>query len=143
MRYLVIILFLLIFFPTNVLCQNKEKNVQFQADDSILSNIDADKYKSFLIDMRKSDIKREFADYKEDRDTRYRKLRESIAFEEREARIANQRAWEGRYSEAWDSRMSYINRGYSAQSDRESIRAFKAADQLRPPAKSSMDVYRR
>ncbi len=139
MRYFVIILFILVFFPANVLCQNKE----FQSDNSFLSNIDADKYKSFLIEMRKSDIKREFADYKEDRDTRYRKLRESIAFEEREARIANQRAWEGRYSEAWDSRMSYINRGFSAQSDTESGRAFKAADMLRPPSRTRSDTYRR
>jgi hypothetical protein len=143
MRYFILISFILIFLPFDAICQNKENFVQYQAGVRVLSDIDADKYKSFLSEMRKSDIKREFADYKEDRDTRLRKLRESIAFEEREANIANQRAWEGRYKETYDARMSYINKGYSSESDRESIRAFKAADQLRPPAKSSMDLYRR
>jgi hypothetical protein len=143
MRYFFVILFFLIIFPTNALCQKKVNFVQPRVDERVLSDVEAEKYKSLLSDMRKSDTKREFADYKEDRDTRYRKLRESIAFEERESNIANQRAWEGRYKETYDARMSYINKGYSAQSDRESIRAFRAADQLRPPARSNIDVYRR
>ncbi|MCX5811017.1 MAG: hypothetical protein NT178_00500 [Proteobacteria bacterium] len=143
MRYFIFILFFLIIFPANALCQKKVAIVQHQVDEKFLSEVEADKYKSFLSEMRTSDRKREFADYKEDRDTKYRKLSESIAFEEREASIANQRAWEGRYKETYDTRMSYINKGYSAQTDRESVRAFRAADQLRPPAKSSMDVYKR
>lgn len=125
----------------NALCQIKVNVVKSQVDQKVLSDTEAEKYKSILSKIRKSDKKKEFVDYKEDRNTKFRKLGESIVFEEREANIARDRAREGRYDAAWDARMSYIDKGYSAPTDRESNRAFRAADQLKPPIRSKIDVY--
>jgi len=131
MKYVLIIFFVSICLPLNALCQNE------------LNDIDSKDYKSFLSDVRKSDTKRFYKDYSEDRSTRYRKLRERLNAEEREAYIAGTRAWEDRAKDSWDTRMSYIEKGYSASTDRESGRAFEAADQLRPTTRSRIDVYRR
>ncbi|MBA4416381.1 MAG: hypothetical protein C0392_00495 [Syntrophus sp. (in: bacteria)] len=143
MGYLVFILLFLIIFPMNGLCQIKVNIIKPQVEQGALSDTEADKYRSFLREMRTSDAKRVFVDYNEDRDTKYRKLRESIAFEEREGRIAGARAWEGRYKDTHDARMSYIEKGYSTSTNSESNRAFKAASQLRPPARSRTDSYNR
>jgi hypothetical protein len=143
MRYLIFLFIAAIIFPINGLCQSSEINDRSYIGRRPLSDVESNEYRSFLKEMRKSDRKREFVDYKEDRDTRYRKLSEDIDFEQREAYIAGKRAWEGRMVEAWEKRMSYIDKGYSASTDRESSRAFKAAGQLRPSSRSSIDVYKR
>ncbi|MCX5810553.1 MAG: hypothetical protein NTX36_14505 [Proteobacteria bacterium] len=122
MRYLVFILFFLIIFPMNALCQIKVNVVKSQVDQKVLSDTEAEKYKSILSKIRKSDKKKEFADYKEDRNTKFRKLGESIVFEEREANIARYRAREGRDIERWDTKTSLIEKSYSG-TDRESERA--------------------
>ncbi|HOE18357.1 MAG TPA: hypothetical protein PLX02_13990 [Syntrophorhabdaceae bacterium] len=143
MRYLIFLFIAVIIFPMNGFCQSGVAGEKMYVAQRTLNDIESNEYRSFLKEMRKTDKKREFVDYKEDRDTRYRKLEEEIDFEQREAYLAGQRAWEGRMVEAWDKRMSYIDKGYSASTDRESSRAFKAARQLRPPSRSSIDVYRR
>ena len=142
MRYLILLFIAVLVFPLSGFCQSSVTSGGTYISQS-LSDVESNEYRSFLKDIRKSDRKREFVDYKEDRDTRYRKLEEDIDFEQREAYLAGKRAWEGRMVEAWDKRMSYIDKGYSASTDRESKRAFKAAGELRPPSRSSVDVYRR
>ncbi len=142
MRYLILLFIAVLVFPLSGFCQSSAASGGTYIGQS-LSDVESNEYRSFLKDIRKSDRKREFVDYKEDRDTRYRKLEEDIDFEQREAYLAGKRAWEGRMVEAWDKRMSYIDKGYSASTDRESKRAFKAAGELRPPSRSSVDVYRR
>jgi len=108
------IIFFSLVFPFNVLIA-----------DEYLNEIDANEYKKFLNDMRKTDKKRVFKDYEEDRETKYRKLRESAFFEAREAAILNQRLWEQRYAERWDNQSRLIERVYSGSSF-ESDRAAKA-----------------
>ncbi len=90
-----------------------------------LNEIDANEYKKFLNEMRKTDKKRVFKDYEEDRETKYRKLSESAYFEASEAAILNQRLWEQRYAERWDRQSSLIEKVYSG-SRFESDRASKA-----------------
>ncbi len=107
------ILFTLV-FPFNALCT-----------DEYLNEIDARNYKKFLNDMRKTDKKRVFDDYKEDRDTKYRKLRESAYFEAMEAEMLNRRLWDQRYAERWDRQTTLIEKVYSGSS-LESDRAAKA-----------------
>lgn len=143
MRYLIFLFIAVIIFLMNGFCQSEAAGEKMYMEQRTLNDVESNEYRSFLKEIRKTDKKREFVDYKEDRDTRYRKLEEDIDFEQREAYIAGKRAWEGRMVEAWDKRMSYIDKGYSASTDRESSRAFKAAGQLRPPSRSSIDVYRR
>lgn len=106
----------------NALCQVKVNAVKSQVDRKVLSDAETEKYKSILSKFRKSDKKKEFVDYKEDRNTKFRKLGESIAFEEREARIANRRLWEGKYEQRWDTKTSLIEKSYSG-TDRESEKA--------------------
>ncbi len=143
MRYLILLFIAAIVFPLSGFCQSSVTSEGSYIGQGPLNDVESNEYRSFLKDIRKSDRKREFVDYKEDRDTRYRKLEEDIDFEQREAYLAGKRAWEGRMVEAWDKRMSYIDKGYSASTDRDSKRAFKAAGELRPPSRSSVDVYRR
>lgn len=64
MRYLVFILVIFIIFPMNVLSQNP---IPATINQVVLSNAESDQYKSFLKEMRKSDRKRCFEDYKEAR----------------------------------------------------------------------------
>jgi hypothetical protein len=111
-----LIVFFSLIFPFNVLSDE---------GDHYLNNIDANEYKNFLNEMRKTDKKRIFVDYKEDRDTRYRKLRESAFFEAREASILNQRLWEDRFAERWDRQSFFTEKVYSG-SNYESDRAAKA-----------------
>ncbi len=143
MRYLILLIIAAFMFPLNGLCQGSATNDRLYIGQGSLSDVESNEYRFFLKEIRKTDRKREFVDYKEDRDTRYRKLEENIDFEQREAYIAGKRAREERIVEAWDKRMSYIDKGYSASTDRESKRAFKAAGQLRPSSRSSVDVYNR
>lgn len=90
-----------------------------------LNDIEANEYKKFLNEVRKTDRKRVFMDYKEDRETKYRKLRESAYFEAREASILNQRLWDQRYADRWDKQSQLIEKVYSG-SDFESDRAARA-----------------
>jgi len=93
--------------------------------ESYLDDLQSNEYKKFLKEMRKTDIKRVFVDYKEDRDTRYRKLRESIIFESQKAALFSNILWEERYAERWDRQQQLIEKVYSGSSF-ESDRASRA-----------------
>ncbi|HON86046.1 MAG TPA: hypothetical protein PK864_08475 [Syntrophorhabdaceae bacterium] len=124
MKILYIIILFLMLLPTNVLCDEKISVVR-NDNELYLNDIKANEYKKFLNNMRKTDKKRVFLDYKEDRDTRYRKLRESAEFEAREAEMLSQRLWEQRYADRWDRQSQLIEKAYSG-SQYESDRAVRA-----------------
>jgi len=117
MIFLYFIFSFVIFLPCNLMAQGT------------LNDLETKQYKSFLIDMRKTDQKKVFIDYRDDRDTKYRKLRDSIAFEEEKALVATrsywgERAieWDRRQADRWDTQSFLINKSYSG-TDTESRRA--------------------
>lgn len=118
------ILMILLILPLSASGEEKISIVRTTSE-QYLSDVEANEYKKFLNEMRKTDTKRVFIDYKEDRETRYRKLRESAYFEAREASILNQRLWDQRISERWDRQSQLIDKVYSG-SAYESDRAAKA-----------------
>lgn len=127
--YIIIMVFLMLPFSV----RSEEKiNILKSSGEQYLSDVEANEYKKFLNEMRKTDPKRVFIDYKEDRDTRYRKLRESAIYEAREASILNQRLWDQRISERWDRQSQLIEKVYSG-SGYESDRAAKALMYGYPP----------
>lgn len=117
MIYLCFIISFVILLPCNLIAQRE------------MSNIEAEQYKSFLSNIRKTDQKKIFIDYREDRNTKYRKLRDSIAFEEEKARMATRSywgermiEWDRRSADRWDTQSYLINKSYSG-TDAESRRA--------------------
>lgn len=124
MKLLFFIILFLMILPNTVMGEEKVGTIK-TGGEGYLNDVEVNNYKMFLNDLRKTDRKRVFIDYKEDRDTRYRKLRESAYFEAREAEILNKRLWDQRYGERWDRQSQLIEKVYSGSAS-ESDRAAKA-----------------
>jgi len=124
MRFLYLFILFLMVLPFPLM--GEEKIIDVKMDDGYyLNDFESKEYKKFLEEMRKTDLKRVFVDYKEDRDTRYRKLRESIIFESQKAALFSNILWEQRHAERWDRQQQLIEKVYSGSSF-ESDRATRA-----------------
>jgi hypothetical protein len=120
-----------------------------------ISGSDAAKYRSFLNEQRgseKSDTGN-FQEYRDDRNTKVRKLSESIQYEEKEARIAKERTRDERAREREDLKIArekkvieLVDKGASAKTDKEADRYYKGAKQLKESSTKSksyvVDSYR-
>jgi hypothetical protein len=117
-----------------------------QGSQGAISGSDAAKYRSFLNDQRgseKSDTGN-FQDYRDDRNTKVRKLSESIQYEEKEAKIAKERSRDERAREREDLKITrekkiieLVDKGASAKTDKEADRYYKGAKQLKESSTKS------
>lgn len=133
MKLFFCVLAFLIFFPFSGFAQDRQGTI---------SQSDADKYKSFLKEQRggeKSDSNN-YQDYRDDRNTKVRKLSESIRYQEKEARIAKEQAKDERLKEKEDTKLSrekkiseLVDKGVSAKTDKEADRYYKGARELKDP----------
>ncbi len=64
MRYLILLFIAVLVFPLSGFCQSSVTSGGTYIGQS-LSDVESNEYRSFLKDIRKSDRKREFVDYKE------------------------------------------------------------------------------
>ena len=137
MIYFCYVLACLIVFPFHVFAQGSQ---------GAMSASDSAKYRSFINDQRgneKSDISN-IQDYGDDRNTKVRKLSESIQYQEKEARIAREQAREERAREKEDLKISrekkineLVDKGVDAKTDKEADRYYKGARQLKEPSTKS------
>lgn len=127
------VLVFLIFMPFSILAQDRQ---------GAISQSDADKYRSFLNEQRvgeKNDAGN-YQDYRDDRNTKVRKLSESVKYQEKEARIAKEQARDERAIEREDLKISrdkkineLVDKGTSAKTDKEADRYYKGARELKDP----------
>ena len=127
------VLVFLMFFPFSGFAQDRQ---------GAISQSDADKYRSFLNEQRsgeKSDAGN-YQYYRDDRNTKVRKLSESVKYQEKEARIAKEQARDERAIEREDLKISrdkkineLVDKGASAKTDKEADRYYKGARELKDP----------
>ncbi|MCX5815627.1 MAG: hypothetical protein NTX75_05205 [Proteobacteria bacterium] len=137
MNYFLYALAFLILLPFYAFTQDRQGTI---------SGSDAAKYRSFLNEQRgseKSDTGN-IQGYGDDRNTKVRKLSESIQYQEKEARIAKQQARDERAIEREDLKISrerkineLVDKGVSAETDKEADRYYKGARQLKEPSTKS------
>jgi len=137
MRYSLYALAFIILLPFHVFAQGSQ---------GTMSESDAAKYNNFLKDQRgseKSDINN-VLDYRDDRNTKVRKLSESVQYQEKEARIAKEQARDERARQREDLKISreqkineLVDKGASAKTDKEADRYYKGAKQLKEPSTKS------
>ncbi|HOJ42930.1 MAG TPA: hypothetical protein PLW88_00730 [Syntrophorhabdaceae bacterium] len=139
MKAFCIVFLVFLILPLPVMGEEKISVIR-TGGEQFLNDVETKEYKKFLNEMRKTDTKRVFVDYKEDRDTRYRKLRESAYFEAREAEMLSQRLWEQRYADRWDRQSQLIDKVFSGDSY-ESDRAAKALMFGYPASKGTRKRY--
>ncbi|MCX5809622.1 MAG: hypothetical protein NTX36_09680 [Proteobacteria bacterium] len=137
MNYFLYVLAFLILLPFHVFAQDRQGTI---------SGSDAAKYRSFLKEQRGSEKSGvgNIQDYRDDRNTKVRKLSESIQYEEKEAKIAKEQARDERAKEREDLKISrdkkineLVDKGASAKTDKEADRYYKGARQLKEPSKKS------
>lgn len=137
MNYFLYVLAFLILLPFHVFAQDRQGTI---------SGSDAAKYRSFLKEQRGSEKSGvgNIQDYGDDRNTKVRKLSESIQYEEKEAKIAKEQARDERAKEREDLKISrdkkineLVDKGASAKTDKEADRYYKGARQLKEPSKKS------
>lgn len=137
MNYFLYVLAFLILLPFHVFAQDRQGTI---------SGSDAAKYRSFLKEQRGSEKSGvgNIQDYGDDRNTKVRKLSESIQYEEKEAKIAKEQARDERAKEREDLKISrdrkineLVDKGAGAKTDKEADRYYKGARQLKEPSKKS------
>jgi hypothetical protein len=137
MNYFFYAMAFLIFLPFYASAQDRQGTV---------SGSDAAKYRSFLNEQRGSEKSGagNSQGYEDDRNTKVRKLSESIQYQEKEARIAKEQARDERAREKEDLKISrekkineLVDKGVSAKTDKEADRYYKGARQLKEPSKKS------
>jgi len=143
MSYFLYALFCLILLPFYASAQYRQGDI---------SGSDEAKYRSFLNKQRSSEKSNtdSIQDYGDDRNTRVRKLSESIQYKEKEARIAKEQARDERAREKEDLKISrdrkineLVDKGVSSGTDKEADRYYKGARQLKEPSiksKSNIDL---
>lgn len=110
-----------------------------------------EKYRNFLKEKREGDTKEtaNIQDYRDDRNTKVRKISESIKYEEMRAREAAEQAKYER-GKQWDD-LKYarekkidelVDKGASAQTEKEAARYYKGARELKTPTKTKQKTYR-
>jgi len=131
MKILISFLALLIFFPLSVYSQTSQGTI---------SQSDVEKYRNFLNEQRIGDKSGNlnYQNYSDDRNTKVRKLSESIHYHDNEARFAKEQSKYERMAEKEDLILSkekkmqeLVDKGLSAKSDKEADRYYKGAKELR------------
>lgn len=133
MIYIVYVLAFFILLSGNVFSQDIR--------DGSLSGSDVVKYKLFLKEQRSNDIGNvETQSYSDDRNTKVRKLQESINYQEKESRIAREQARDERMKEREDIKIArekrineLVDKGVSAKTNEEANRYYKGARELKEP----------
>lgn len=137
MNYFLYVLAFLILLPFYASAQDRPGTI---------SGSDAAKYRSFLKEQRGSEKNDtgNIQDYGDDRNTKVRKLSESIQYQEKEARVAKEQARDERAREMEDLKISrdrkineLVDKGASAKTDKEADRYYKGARELKEPSKKS------
>jgi hypothetical protein len=131
MKILISFLAFLIFFPLSVYSQTSQGTI---------SQSDAEKYRNFLNEQRVGEKSGNlnYKYYPDDRNTKVRKLSESIHYHDNEARIAKEQSKYERMTEKEDLKLSkekkmqeLVDKGVSAKSDKEADRYYKGAKELK------------
>ncbi len=133
-------LFIMI-LPLNAFCQYKQET---------MSQSDAEKYRNFLNVQRGGEQTGtvNYQDYSDDRNTKVRKLSESVQHHENEAKIAKEQARDERNKEKEDLKLSkekkiqeLVDKGSKAKSDKDSEKYYKGARELKDsPYKSKKSI---
>ena len=129
--FLLIIFSLLITLPLSALCQDRQGTI---------SQNDTEKYRNFLNQQRSGEKSgpANYQEYTDDRNTKVRKLSESVQYHENEARTAKEQARDERLKEKEDLKLSkekkiqeLVDKGSKAKSDKESDKYYKGARELK------------
>lgn len=117
-----------------------------QDERGAISETDAAKYRSILSEQRSSEKGNagNLQDYGDDRNTKVRKLSESIQYQEKEGKIAKEQAGYERAIEKEDLKSSrakkideLVDKGVNAKTDKEADRYYKGARQLKETSTKS------